>query len=205
MPRAPQELLNELLNDYQKGPDEYVVSKWIVEKIPALFNNDMELYRRTKLLIANKLGIDSCSVVFVGSSCTGFSLNPEKNCKLFDEESDIDIAIISHYHFTEAWHWLRTQKLSLLHGAAKKAYKSHRSFYVFDGTIATDMILKFMPFGAVWQEAIEELQKEPVFGKREIHFRLYQDHKSLVDYHVKNISENLGNLLGVAAENQILQ
>lgn len=205
MARANQEILDNLLNDFKSEPHEYVVSKWITERIPALFDGDEDLYRRTKLKIADMLGLDSCSIVFVGSSCTGFSLNPNKDCKMFDDSSDIDIAVISHWHFTEAWHWLKIQNSSLLQGKAKKAYNSHRSHYIFDGTIATDQILLFLPFGKAWKDAILELEKDPVFKGLEIHFRLYQDHKSLIDYHISNIRDNLATLLGVQPEVQILK
>ena len=198
MERADQNTLDELLNDYCSESKEYVVSKWIVERLPVIFNGDEVLYLHTKLKIAELLDVDSCSVVFVGSSCTGFSLNPRKNCKKFDDKSDIDIAIISHYHFTEAWHWLRSQNIALLRGDVKKGYQKHRSFYIFDGTIATDQILSFLPFGHIWQEATKELEKMTIFKNREIHFRLYQDHKSLIDYHINNINKNLPELLGVS-------
>ena len=91
MQKVDQATLDQLVEDLNKEPNEYVVSKWIVEKIPVIFNGDYETFIKTKLSIANKLGVDSCSIIFVGSSSTGFSLNPEKGFKVFDEESDIDI------------------------------------------------------------------------------------------------------------------
>ena len=107
MARINQEILDELVEDCSAGNDEYVVSKWITEKVPAIFNGNFEQFVKVKLSIAKQLGIDSCSVVFVGSSCTGFSMNPSKDFKEFDEKSDIDIAIVSYYYFNVAWRWLR--------------------------------------------------------------------------------------------------
>lgn len=205
MARINQEILDELVEDCSEGNDEYVVSKWIIEKVPAIFNGNFEQFVKVKLTIAKQLGIDSCSVVFVGSSCTGFSMNPTKNFKVFDEKSDIDIAIVSYYYFNVAWRWLRQQDATLLRGSVKKAYTSHRNFYVFDGTIATDKILKFLPFGTVWKNVIDELKENPIFNGRDIHFRLYQDHKALVDYHVKNIKNNIPQLLNVKPQNTLLK
>lgn len=204
MARVSQEILDGLIADCVQNPYEIVVSKWIIEKIPAIFHGDTEEFLRVKSIIAKGLKVDMCSVVFVGSSCTGFSLNPDKDFKEFDDRSDIDIAIISHHHFNIAWRWMRQVDLSTLKSREKYAVKQHRQHYVFDGTIATDMILPLMPFGAEWGAVLASIRNEPVFGGRDIHFRLYQDHKSLIDYHVNNVKNNMPLLLGVEAVDEKL-
>ena len=204
MTRAKQDLLDQLADDVGKCSDDFVVSKRIVEKIPAIFNGNKEEFIRTKIFIANKLGVDACSIIFVGSSCTGFSLNPKKDFKNFDEESDIDIAVISHHYFNIAWHWMRSQDLGLLKRKVKKGIIQHRNGYIFDGTIATDYFLTYLPFGEEWNKVINELERFPIFHGREVHFRLYQDHKSLIDYHLKNVKRNLPKLLGINPESVLL-
>ena len=197
MPRVEQRKLDELIQDLSTCPKEYVVSKWIIDVVPALFDGDKELYLKTKLDIASGLMIDTSSVIFVGSSCLGFSMNPNKDFKMFDEESDIDIAIISNHYFNEAWRWLRMQDPSLLNDKEKHSYKAHRNYYIFDGTIATDKILHLLPFGPQWLNVIGKLRNNPVFQNKELNFRLYQDHKSLIDYHVHNLKKNMTKLLDV--------
>ena len=204
MARVSQDILDGLINDCAQKSYEIVVSKWIVEKTPAVFNGNREEYLRIKSLIAQGLKVDMCSVVFVGSSCTGFSLNPTKNFKEFDESSDIDIAIISHHHFNIAWRWMRQVDLSTLKGNERYAVNQHRKHFVFDGKIATDLVLPLMPFGAEWGAVLAAISNEPVFGGRDIHFRLYQDHRSLIDYHVNNVKNNLPSLLGVRAQDVTL-
>ena len=204
MARVSQQVLDNLMNDCQNLPYEIVVSKWIVESIPVLFNGNKNEFLRIKEVISKGLSVDMCSVVFVGSSATGFSLNPEKDFKVFDEASDIDIAIISHHYFNEAWHWLRRIDLAVASKNTIKAYNSHKSHYIFDGTIATDKILAKLPFGEQWLHTLSAIKNEPVFGNKEIHFRLYQDHKSLIDYHVANVRDNLPKMLGVAPQSQTL-
>lgn len=202
MARVAQEVLDELISDCSNPdmPYEIVVSKWIVEKTPAIFNGNRDEFLRIKALIAKGLNVDMCSVVFVGSSCTGFSLNPKKRLKEFDESSDIDIAIISHHHFNIAWRWMRQVDFSKMNGKERFALNQHREHFVFDGTIATDFILPLLPFGAEWGAVLSAISNEPVFGGREVHFRLYQDHKSLIDYHVNNVKNNLPSMLGVEAQ-----
>ena len=205
MAKVEQNVLNELVTDCCTQQYDIVVSKWIIERTPAVFRGNEEEYRRIKSKIAQLLDVNMCSVVFVGSSCTGFSLNPKKDFKTFDEDSDIDIAIISHHYFNLAWRWLRHQDYGLLKGDVKKAFYNHRNHYVFDGTIATDQILQHLPFGAEWSRVLDIISQEPVFANREVHFRLYQDHQALVDYHIGNVKKNLPKMLGVAINNVVLK
>lgn len=204
MARISQEILDNLLSDCEQKSYEIVVSKWIVERTPAIFGDDREEYLRIKSLIAKGLNVDICSVVFVGSSCTGFSLNPDKDFKEFDEQSDIDIAIISNHHFNMAWRWMRQVDLSSLKGKERYAVNQHRKHFVFDGTIATDIVLPLMPFGREWGAVLAEISREPVFEGRDVHFRLYQDHKSLIDYHVNNVKKNMPAMLGVEINDEQL-
>ncbi|MCR4903445.1 MAG: hypothetical protein K6A23_11355 [Butyrivibrio sp.] len=204
MARVSQDILDSFIADFFQKSYDIVVSKWIVENIPAIFNEDKDEYLRIKALIAQGLKVDMCSVVFVGSSCTGFSLNPKKNFKKFDSDSDIDIAIISHHHFNIAWRWMRQIDMSTLNGKERYEIKEHRKHFVFDGTIATDYILPLLPFGKLWGSVLLSISNEPIFGGREIHFRLYQDHKSLIDYHVNNVKKNLPSILGVEAKDELL-
>lgn len=205
MSKISQKILDSLIEDYSHNSYEVLVSKWILEKVPVVFNGNLEEYLRIKDLIAKGLQVDMCSVVFVGSSSTGFSLSPHKDFKEFDDASDIDIAIVSYHHFNVAWRWMRQVDLSTLNSEVKRHIQEHRKHFIFDGTIATDYILPHLPFGKLWGEVLSNISKESVFAGREVKFRLYQDHKSLVDYHINNMKNNIPNLLGVKSEDVILQ
>lgn len=91
--------IEEFKKDFKNSTLDFVSSKWIFERVPFVFGGDYESFISTKLFIAKAVGVDSCSIFFVGSSSVGFSLNPAKNLKPFDNDSDIDIAIVSHYYF----------------------------------------------------------------------------------------------------------
>ena len=70
--------------DFKQHPHEFLTSKWVLEKIPYIFNNDSEAYIKTKLKLASMIHVDSCSIIFVGSASTGFSLSPMKNFRKFN-------------------------------------------------------------------------------------------------------------------------
>lgn len=195
-----EDLVEQFKNDYKKYPPSFLTSKWILEKTPHIFKEDRELYLKTKLLLAEKLQIDSCSIIFVGSSCAGFSLAPHKNFKLFNEDSDVDIAVISHYHFDVAWRELRGIDIYAQPPDVQASIRDHRERLIYYGTIATDKILGLMPFGEQWLEAIGELQKNDLFADREIKFRLYRDHESLRAYHINNFESKISEIVNVKAE-----
>ncbi len=191
--------------DFKQHSHEFLTSKWVLEKIPYIFNNDSEAYIKTKLKLASMIHVDSCSIIFVGSASTGFSLSPMKNFRKFNAKSDIDIAIISHYYFDVAWHALRNIDIYSLSHDAVSSIKAHRERYIYYGTIATDKILGLLPFGKEWLAAIESLKESPIFENRDINFRLYRDHESLREYHINNFKRNLSDSFGVKSEEIQLQ
>lgn len=190
MARANEKIINELIEDSRKDP-YYSSSKWAIERLPDVFNGNYEKYIKTKHLIADKIGVDGCCIVFVGSSCTGFSLSPYKDYKCFNDDSDIDIAIISDYYFTIAWRSIRNVQYWKQVKATQDAINDHVNRLIYYGTIATDKILGLMPFAKEWLAAINELGNVKELENREIHFRLYKDFESLRCYHLQNF-KNIG-------------
>ena len=181
----------------QRLPADLVISKWVLENVPFIFHEDRQHYLEIKSKLSKQLNVDSCSILFVGSSSVGFSLNPIKNFKKFDKDSDIDIAVISHYYFDVAWRTIRDIDYSHQPIQVQKVLDEHRNRLIYWGTIATDKILGLLPFGAKWLNAIETLKSDQLFEDRKISFRLYQDHESLRLYHMNNFSSNLQNTIGV--------
>lgn len=204
-PKEIEQNIDLFKSDFKRYSYEFLTSKWVLEKIPHIFNNDSEMYISTKLKLASMINVDSCSIIFVGSASTGFSLSPNKNFRKFNDKSDIDIAIISHYYFDIAWHTLRNIDIYSLSPEAAMSIKAHREKYIYYGTIATDKILGLLPFGKEWMAAIEDLKKSHIFENRDINFRLYRDHESLRAYHINNFKRNLSNSFGVKSEEILLQ
>lgn len=181
------QFIQELLS---KSPEK-MTSLWVLERIPHVFNEERELFVDWKLALATKLQIDSGSILLVGSSCVGISLHPYKNYRAFNETSDIDVAIVSDYYFTESWRTLRNlgAQFHKLPPTWKSDIKKHVENYIYWGTIATDYILPLLPFGPQWQKALLEMSIIPPTNKRTIKVRIYRDFESLRSYHTKNIRE----------------
>ncbi len=179
-------IISELLNI----PVPVFVSKWILERpVPYLFHDDHQLYLRWKSELAPRLGVDSCSLLLIGGASVGISFNPNKNFKEFDNQSDIDIAVISPYHFEEAWRFLRnlgSKRFSYSRGV-QEIIKAHASNYIYWGTVATDKILPILPFGEKWVLALNDMACVPPTESRDINLRIYKDFESLRSYQIRNL------------------
>ncbi len=96
-----------LIEEIIKESPSFITSKWIIERVPYLFDNDLVNYINWKENLSKLIEVDSKSIVLTGSAAIGFSLNPYKNLKSFDEKSDVDISIISSFYFDLSWRALR--------------------------------------------------------------------------------------------------
>ena len=62
-----------------------------------------ETYFCLRDTVAKKFSLHPNDVLVVGSAKLGFSIAPDKEYKIFGENSDIDVAIISSYFFELIW------------------------------------------------------------------------------------------------------
>lgn len=177
------------LEDLKSKSPSFVAMKWIIERTPFLFGKNRIEYINWKELLSKKIGIDGKSIIFTGSSCAGFSLNPNKNFRKFDKESDIDIAIISNHYFDISWHYLRnlgTSRYSL-NPEQKASVNDHVNRLIYWGTIATDKILEILPFGACWFTELQSMSSYAPTEDHDINIRIYKDFESLKAYQANNI------------------
>lgn len=187
-----EETKQQFISDLISHPADLIASIWIIDRIPLIFNQDIKAYATWRRDLAKGLGVDASAVLITGSAAFGISLNPYKNYKLFDESSDIDVAVVSDYHFMEGWRTLRNIGASrhTMSQKVKQSIEDHVKKYIYWGTIATDKLLHLFPYGRLWTETLEKFSKiEPAKGKK-INVRVYKDLDSLRAYQVNNL-ENL--------------
>lgn len=190
------ELFINIKNDLMTIPPDMFISKWIMEKTPNIFYNNEMKYYEWKHKMATRLQVDARDIIVTGSACLGYSLNPNKNFKKFNQHSDIDVGIISNYYFDVAWHELRNKKYYKLDSNMRLALEDHKKRLIYWGTIATDKILPILSFGKNWNEVINEAKSNPPIDEREINFRIYKDNKSFRDYQINSIRECQEIILG---------
>lgn len=195
-----------------KEPRSFV-SHHIFERVPFAFGSDRSLWIEWKRTLSDLIDVDPQDIVMTGSAAVGFSLNPYKGFKSFDENSDFDCGIISDHYFDVAWRYLRQLRVSWLSlpSKSREAIKSHRKNHVFAGTIAADSMLALLPFGQNWQAALDKMALiDPTKG-REVKLRIYRDYESLRYYQANGverlrdkISENQNPDIAIHGNDEII-
>src|SRR5215468_1102254 len=91
----------------------HLLHELLFEQVPFVFSGAWPTYRSWRMGLATGLEVDPSEIIIVGSAAVGFSLSPTKGLRPFDKTSDIDVAVISHHFFSQAWHHLRSIDLTL--------------------------------------------------------------------------------------------
>ncbi|MCH5645625.1 hypothetical protein [Gordonia sp. ABSL49_1] len=186
---TPDTGIQQFWDDFKQLDEdiEYFVSARLFDGVPAIWTRNVE-YVRWRHEIAQRLDVDPIAIQLVGSARLGYSINPAKNFKIFNEDSDLDIAVVSPELFEAAW--LQLRNIVDRHDELKER-KTYLRKLVFDECIALDIVLPHLSFGASWavarDEIIELLGEE--FNDRQINYRLYRNHGALREYQLSSVSK----------------
>lgn len=166
-------------------------SKWVIERVPHVFDGDAEKFRGWKHSLCEELKVDPACLLVVGSATVGISLSPYKNLKAFADTSDVDIAVVSTYYFDIVWRWLRNlgAERYALPPDVQHSIREHRERLVYWGIVATDKLLAYTPLGPSWVPALAKVMKEGKTAGRDVKIRLYRDFEALRAYQVNTIRE----------------
>jgi hypothetical protein len=185
MPNPALEAFKKSLQERGVMP---AVDLHLMDRIPFVFNEDWELFRDWKRKLGGLLEVDPRNITLVGSAATGFSLNPHKSFREFGDHSDIDVAIISEFHFSASWRALRQTNLSTVTRAKERqAVIEHRERHIYFGCIAADKVMSLLPFKIPWTEAMSAMAGEAPTEEREIKLRIYRDYDALRSYHLQGM------------------
>ncbi|MCL2571595.1 MAG: hypothetical protein FWE11_04250 [Defluviitaleaceae bacterium] len=162
---------------------------WYFEKLLGKNKEDsMRITDDFKTIVSQSLDISFNNIAIVGSSKTGCSLAPTKKLfRCFNEESDIDIAIVSDSLFHRFW--------KLFRDSYSETYKRTYNFIkhgIYRGYINEKNLDSVDGCRKEWDErAIEskKLLKSKLFVKHEITYRLYRSWEDFEEYHIQSIDE----------------
>lgn len=143
-------------------------------------------------IISQSLEISFNNISIVGSSKTGCSLAPisEQHDKLFrgfNEESDIDIAIVSDKLFQKYW--------SLFRFSYSEVNKRHYKFIsrgIYRGYINEKYLTLIDGCRKEWNEKASKSKKilrSELYIQPEITYRLYRSWEDFEEYHIQSINE----------------
>src|SRR4051812_40471899 len=96
-----------LIEKLQRLSAPSFLEEHVFDCVPHVFGGDRASYVAWKRTLGSAIDVDPACLTVVGSAAIGCSLNPTKNLKPFDVGSDVDVAVVSSYHFTVAWRYLR--------------------------------------------------------------------------------------------------
>ena len=140
----------------------------------------LQSYHALRAEIADWARVHVNEVVMVGSGKLGFSVNPEQPLKLFDEESDFDIAIISSGMFD--WYWKRV----FLYSRVYAYWKEQQEFndYLLRGWMRPELLPPSGNFGErrEWWTFFGKISNKQAYGRRKIRAGIYKTWEFLEAY-----------------------
>lgn len=179
------------LKDLDVLSTEKVYNKYLVGGDIWYFKNRYgekwyDVYDAFRLFISDKLGVHYNDVALTGSAKLGFSINPKKNFKDFDEKSDIDIIIISQRYFYLFWEaYVRDSYAEIKMPNFEDVYFGiFKKYIIFDGfTLSNETY-------AEWVKKTQGFEKDIQlnFGiEHEVHYRIFESWDSAKDYYMSSI------------------
>jgi hypothetical protein len=179
-----------ILAEQQDARPSQLVSRIILERLPFAFDTK-EQYFNWRDMLAEGLEVDSRDIIVVGSAATGRSLNSRTRFGVFNKRSDLDIAVISQVYFDRAWQWFRQADPVLLgfQVEQRKLFDRHREAYVFDGMIAANSFLSYLPFGSAWNRELQKSERylPTLLQGRVLSVRIYRDSEALRRAQLKSL------------------
>ncbi|MGG5259209.1 hypothetical protein [Phycicoccus avicenniae] len=116
---------------------------------------------------AQAFEVDPNGIYCIGSGAVGLSCNPRNvrdgHLKAFASTSDLDIAVISQFHFDQAWRDLRVLAHTAYTPSASKTLRDkldHQRSRLFDGAIVANKLMSRLTFGPQWGLHRRRLQLE---------------------------------------------
>lgn len=162
---------------------------WIFKK---LFEDDWFLqYDEFKKYVAKKLGVHYNNIGIAGSAKLGFSLNPKKDYKSFDENSDIDIIVVSQRLFYDFWEQYLSDSYNPTTGINKTSYVSKcifRRFITLDFFRNNDFYNDWMKKTGDFEKDIQLLFQI----ENDIHYRIFESWDSVKMYYILSINRLKG-------------
>ncbi len=147
-------------------------------------------------LISTSFDVDPNGIYCIGSGAIGLSLNPSKvergQLKGFSPTSDIDLALVSDYHFFQAWRDLRVATQPTISEIDELVSKNitWQKKRLFDGATIASKLLPALTFAPRWLPGHEQLKMavaRELGGERDVNYWIYRDYWSLRNYISKSI------------------
>ena len=180
-----EQQIEEFKLDLRSGDAVEICRRHVVFGECAVISN--EEYFRLRNVVASKFDIHPNDVLVVGSGKLGFSIAPKKRYRPFNDDSDLDVVIISETFFDLVW--MSVHRFFDQGGYWERKNQFHE--YLFRGWIRPDKLPpdhKF-PFGKEWWEFFNELSRSRDYSINRIRGAIYKNWYFLESYQSQAISK----------------
>jgi hypothetical protein len=163
-----------------------IVRRHLIHGDPFFFKDNLDSFISLKEEIADKFNLHPHNVLMVGSAKLGFSISPDNNWKIFSDDSDIDMVLVSERAFQSVW-----KELFLFNSNIARHQREEDNFtkfknYFFRGWIRPDYFSFNYPGKKDWFEFFSSLTKKYGAGHK-IVGALYYNYDFFEKYHINNI------------------
>lgn len=167
--------------------DSGILNKYILCDNPYIFSNNVGLYSQLKTTIGSHFQVDITRIHMVGSAKLGFSIARSKLWKTFDDDSDIDMVIISEAVFDRLWKILSTLNVGH-YDRTEQEQKKFDSFlkYFFRGWIRPDFLPLKHAEAQEWLDYFKSISYKR-FGPYKITCAVFKEEFFFRKYHERNI------------------
>lgn len=166
---------------------EILIEKYLLNGNTYIFRDNENNYFKLKKIISDKFQVSTTNVFMVGSAKLGFSISPKKLWKPLNDESDIDMAIISDKLYDIFWKQLLEFNINLI-ARTDRDDKLYRDFleYFFKGWIRPDKFPFDFKYKKEWFDFFMEISYKD-FDGRKITGAIYREEYFFKLYHKQNI------------------
>lgn len=175
----------------EKNTIDRALNKFLLFGTPYLFESEEDKFFELKEDIAQYFDINQTQIYIVGSAKFGFSISPQKKYRPFNDESDIDVAVIDEKVFNNYWKELYEFNINLI-SRTEEEQEIYEEFldYFFRGWLRPD---KFpLKQKKDWFEYFKKLNGK--YGYK-VRVGLYRDSEFFMEYHKKNFEAIRRNLI----------
>lgn len=176
----------------QTRPLLNTVDNWLLRGTPFVFRSAPQDYDRLRRSLAVAFGVAETDIGLVGSARLGFSLNPLHLGQKFDEDSDVDVVVVSEQMFRQAWtdvlRWNYSQYWSIPQKDIEQITEDFKQ-RIYWGHLWPDKLIGISPIAGSWVDAFRGLSMVPELAPLKVNGRLYLswDHARL--YHVNGLKK----------------
>lgn len=171
-------MIEDFKKDLSNLTSLQIIRKYILTAESKILNNDQ--HYQLKEQICEHFNVEFNDVIIVGSSKLGFSIKPSRRYESFNDESDIDIAVVSTKLFEKVWN-----EAYLFKKGGSDWPKAESFFeYLSAGWIRPDKlpINDYFQFTSQWWDFFNTLTRSGHFGPYAIRAGLYHSSFFLQEY-----------------------